>query len=165
VQITLTSANTQSATAQISFFNSTNFKPGTVTGTGNPLVALYTFSAPQGATVQVKFGTSTNYGLTTWAQPTLPEGGDVGILVAGMRATTTYHMQAIVHLSTGEFVTDADKTFTTGAISPDVLPNITVQQPVGSSPASGVEMLNFYSLNPTNFLTALVTDLEGNVIW
>ena len=86
VQITLASPSTQSPTAQISFFKSSSFKPGTVTGTGNSLVALYTFSAPQGATVQVKFGTTTNYGLTTWAQPALPEGGEIGILVAGMQS-------------------------------------------------------------------------------
>jgi arylsulfate sulfotransferase len=167
VQITAANASgtTQSAPAHISFFNSTNFKTGTVAGTANPLVALYTFTAPQGSTVQVKFGTTTAYGLTTWTQPAPPGGGDISIQTAGMRASTTYHMQAIVHLFTGELVTDTDKTFTTGAIPPDVLPNITIQQPAGASPASGVEMLNLFSLNPTSLLTAVVTDLDGNVIW
>jgi len=167
VQITAADASqtTQSAPAQISFFNSTNFKAGNVADTANPLVALYTFTAPQGSTVQVKFGTTTTYGLTTWTQAAPSGGGDVGIQIAGMRAATIYHMQAVVHLSTGELVTDADKTFTTGTIPPDVLPNITVQQPAGASPASGVEMLNLYSMSPTNLLTAVVTDLEGNIIW
>src|SRR6202040_3647004 len=38
-----TSQAAPSAPAQISFFNATNFKAGTVAGTANPLVALYTF--------------------------------------------------------------------------------------------------------------------------
>jgi hypothetical protein len=124
VQITAADASqtTQSAPAQISFFNSTHFKAGTVAGTANPLVALYTFTAPQGSTVQAKFGTTTSYGVTTWTQPAPSGGGDVSIQIAGMRATTTYHMQAVVHLSTGEIVTDGDKTFTTGAIPPTSCP-------------------------------------------
>ena len=168
VQITAaaTSQAAPSAPAQISFFNPTNFKAGTVAGTANPLVALYTFTAPQGATVQVKFGATTQYGLTTWAQPAPIGGGDVGLEVAGMRASSTYHMQAIIHLDGGEIVVDADKEFTTGAISPGVLPDITVQQTAGANPASGVEMLNLYSLDPNNTIqTAVVTDLEGNIIW
>jgi arylsulfate sulfotransferase len=167
VQITVAGASpaSPSAPAQISFFNTTNFNAGAVAGTANPLVALYTFTAPQGATVHVKFGTTTAYGLTTSTQPAPLGGGDVGIQIAGMRAATTYHMQAIIHLSTGALVTDADKTFTTGTIPADVLPNITVQQPAGTSPASGVEMLNLFSLTPTNLQTAVVTDLAGNIIW
>ena len=104
-----------SAPSQVSLFSPDKFTPGTVSSSNNPQVALYNFTAPQGASVQVEFGTSTNYGLTTWAQEAPVGGGNVSILVAGMRANTTYHMQAVVQLPGGKRVSDADHTFTTGA--------------------------------------------------
>ncbi len=157
--------NTQSPPAQISIFQMGQFQPGTVSATNNPLVALYTFSAPEGAVVQIQFGASTSYGLTTWAQPAPEEGGNVGILVAGMRASTTYHMQAIVHLSNGSTLFDTDHVFTTGALPANILPNLTIQQTAGMTPASGVELLCLFEEASQTQLTAVVTDLAGNVIW
>jgi arylsulfate sulfotransferase len=92
-------------------------------------------------------------------------GGEVGILVAGMRASTTYHMQAMIHLANGSTALDADQVFTTGELPANVLPNLTVQQTPGMTPASGVEMLNLFELASQTQLTAVVTDLAGNVIW
>jgi arylsulfate sulfotransferase len=156
-------SSAQSASAQVSFFQPSNFTPGTVSTTNNPLVAQYTFTAPLGASVEIQFGTTTNYGLNTWTQQAPTSGGAVSILVAGMRASTTYHMQALVHLPNGSIVRDTDQSFTTGSIAPDMLPNITVQQTL--PPAAGVEMLDLFQDTPNNQLTAVVTDLEGNVIW
>jgi arylsulfate sulfotransferase len=149
----------------VSFFSADRFTPGAVSSTANPLVVLYNFSAPQGASMQVNFGTTTNYGLNTWSQPAPANGGNVGILVAGMRASTTYHMQAVVTLADGTQVRDADQTFTTGALPADSLPNITVQQTPGITPGDGVELLDLFQHTTNNQLTALATDLEGNVIW
>src|SRR5580704_404353 len=98
--------------AQVSLVSPTQFVAGTVSSSNNPQVAQYTFQAPQGTSVQVQFGTSTNYGLTTWVQDAPAAGGTVTVLVAGMRANTTYHMQAIVHLPSGQQVMDADHAFT-----------------------------------------------------
>ena len=70
--------------------------PGTVAPTANPQVALYTITPPDDASVTIQFGQTTNYGLTTWTQPTPTGGGAVGTFVAGMLANTTYHMQATV---------------------------------------------------------------------
>jgi hypothetical protein len=102
-----------------------------VTSSNNPQVAQYNFTAPQGASVQVQFGTTTNYGLTTWAQEAPVTGGTVSILVAGMRANTTYHMQAVVRLPGGQRIVDADHFFTTGTLSASLVPKISIPQAAG----------------------------------
>ncbi len=156
---------TQSTPAQVSIFQSNNFQPGVVSPSINPLVAVYTLAAPMGATVRVQFGTTTSYGLTTWTQPAPGTGGNVGILVAGMRASTTYHMQASISLPNGTTMLDTDKVFTTGDIPANILPNLTVQQTSGLTPTPGVELLCLFEEASQTQLTAVVTDLQGNVIW
>ena len=89
----------------------------------------------------------------------------MSILVAGMRASTTYHMQAVVHLSNGKTVLDSDQMFTTGALPAGTAPSLAVQQTPGLTPAPGVEMLCLFEGASQNPLTAVVTDLAGNVIW
>ena len=135
---------------------------GQVSQTNNPQVALYTISSPSDAAVTVKFGKDTNYGLHTWAQKTPPGGGSVSILVAGMQATTTYHMQADVEFANGTKAVDADHTFTTGDV-PANLPSLTVTTTAGMTPQPGVELIDdVFGGTPT---AAFVTDLSGNVIW
>ena len=167
VQLTVSDSahGTPSAPVPISFFQPNHAQPGTVLSTMNLLVANYTFEAPQGATVQIQFGTTTNYGLTTGAQLAPEAGGAVSTLVAGMRASSTYHMQAIVLLPDGTTVYDNDHTFTTGALPAALLPVLQVQQTAGMTPAPGVEMLNLIDESAADALTAVVTDLAGNVIW
>ncbi len=148
----------------VQVFNPSKFTPGMVNSTNNPLVASYSIQAPEGAGVQIQFGQSTNYGLTTWAQSAPNFGGTVSIFVAGMQASTTYHMQATLSLPNGTQVTDTDHTFATGPL-PSPPPSITVQQPGSTAPAPGVEMLCLDLLYGGNDLTGVVTDLSGNVIW
>ncbi|MGB6876733.1 MAG: aryl-sulfate sulfotransferase [Candidatus Acidiferrales bacterium] len=157
--------NVPSTPGLVQVFNPSKFTPGTVNSTSNPLVASYSIQAPEGASVQIQFGQSTNYGLTTWAQPAPDSGGTVSVFVAGMRASTTYHMQALVSLPAGTQVADSDHTFTTGAIPASMLPNLTVQQTNGMTPAPGVEMLCLDPTDGGSELTAVITDLSGNVIW
>jgi arylsulfate sulfotransferase len=166
VQVTMLNAVSEATSnpAQVSLFSPTQFEAGTVSSSNNPQVAQYTFKVPRGSTVQVQFGTSTAYGLTTWAQAASPEGGSTSVLVAGMRANTTYHMQAIVHLPSGRQVMDSDHAFTTGDLPAASVPDITIAQPAAAGVAPGVEMLDRYDLNSSQLL-ALVTDLAGNVIW
>ena len=102
----------KSASAQV-FFVAT----GAVATTVNPQVALYTIAPPDDASVTVQFGQTTNYGLTTWTQPTPTGGGAVGMFVAGMLANTTYHMQATVKFASGLTFTDMDHTFTTQSLT------------------------------------------------
>jgi arylsulfate sulfotransferase len=155
----------QSSSAVVTLFNPASFTPGSVVATQNPLVASYSMILPAGTSVQAQFGLDTSYSLSTSAIQT-STGGVVTLLVAGMRAGTTYHMQAVASLSNGSQLLDTDHTFTTGSIPADQLPAITVQQFGTGTPSPGVELLSLYPYNPSaNLLSAVATDLEGNVIW
>jgi arylsulfate sulfotransferase len=155
----------QSSSAVVTLFNPSSFTAGSVVATQNPLVASYSIIVPAGSSVQIQFGLDTGYGLSTSAIQTL-SGGAVTVLVAGMRAETTYHMQAIASLSNGSQLLDTDHTFTTGSIPANQLPAITVQQFGTGTPSAGVELLSLYPYNPSaNLLSAVATDLDGNVIW
>jgi arylsulfate sulfotransferase len=149
-----------SASASVSVF-----APGQVSNTQNPLVALYSFGAPAGGSVQVEFGPDTNYGLRTWSQPAPSGGGAVSILVAGMRANTTYHLRATAQLSDGSQFTDSDRTFATGALPSGLAPSISVTTTPGMTPNSGIEMLDLVDLPPVTAMDLVATDLSGNVVW
>lgn len=153
-----------SAVATVTIFNSSQFTAGAITDTQNPLVAQYTISVPNGSLVQVQFGPDTGYGFSTSAVPTPIGGGPVAVLVAGMRASSTYHMQGMITLANGSHILDTDQTFTTGAIPADQLPNMTVQFGTGT-PSPGVELFSLDPENGGNPLAAVATDLAGNVIW
>src|SRR5580704_5745747 len=147
-----------------------------VVATQNPLVAQYTVTTALGCSGQVlvEFGPDTSYGRTTAWYPVSATRQTTTILVAGMKASTTYHMraqaQAQCMVATNSFVTD-DSTFTTGplpgtqmptASSSAQLPAISVTLPTpGLTPSPGVELLSLSSPGPQ----ALVVDLQGNVIW
>jgi len=138
---------------------------GQVSGTNNPQVAQYSITPPRDANVSVQFGPDTNYGLETWSQPTPTGGGPVSLLVAGMRAFTTYHMRAVVNFPDGTQYLDSDQTFTTGGLPPERLPQLTVTEPTpGLSPNPGIELLDLIGA-PTNQVEAAAVDLQGNLIW
>jgi len=138
---------------------------GVVSPTNHPLVASYAFSSPRAASVSIEFGPDTNYGRSTSASSIGPNGGSGTILVAGMRASTTYHMRAVYDFPDGTEFHDADHTFTTGAIPASRLPQISTSFPGTQSPNSGVEMLCLTSGGNNNPLKAVITDMDGNVIW
>lgn len=142
---------------------------GTVTPTANPQVALYTITPPFAGNVTVSFGTTTNYGLQTWSVPTPSGGGPVSIEVAGMLASTTYHLRASVQFGNGTSANDADHTFATGVpvsgtpVAPFV-PQVTATTSQGMTPQTGIELIQALPSNGhTQGLYA--TDLSGNVIW
>lgn len=136
---------------------------GTVSSTGNPLVAVYTITPPKPGTVTVNFGKTTNYGRQTWTRQTPPGGGPVSIYVAGMQANTLYHMQAVVVYGDGVSVKDVDHTFMTGSYPAGSLPQITVSTTPGQTPQSGIEIVNTILGSATAQIVAV--DLSGNVIW
>jgi len=153
-----------SALAYVSLFTSGNFAPGTVSATNNPQVAVYSLVAPQDTSVQISFGPTTSYGLTTWAQPAPPAGGNVSIFVAGMRANATYHMQATVLSPNGTQVLDSDHVFTTGSSLPSSATPpapYSVSTPSGLPPQPGAELIAFTGAQPT----AVAADLQGSIIW
>jgi arylsulfate sulfotransferase len=138
--------------------------PGTVSATSNPLVAQYSIVVPDGGKVKIEFGPDTSYGLDRWSQP---GGGPVSILVAGMKASSTYHMRADMELPDGTQLQDIDHTFQTGPLPAGRIPQITVQTPGALAPNAGVELLNLITSGglTTDPLTVFVSDLQGNVIW
>jgi len=135
-----------------------------VFATGNPQVALYAFLSTQGASVSVEYGTDTTYGTHTWAQNTPPGGGPVQILVAGMRANTTYHMRADITYADGTQSVDQDHTFTTGGPQASRVPQMTVTNPNGLTPSPGAILFHL-TKGASNQLVAVATDNAGNVIW
>lgn len=164
ITATNTISNETTGPAQVAFYTPGNIPAGTVSTSNNPLVALYNVAAPLGSKVQVQFGTTTTYGLRTNLIPAPTAGGTLGVLVAGMRSGTTYHMQATTQLASGQQVVDADHVFTTGTIAASILPGITVPQAATSAAAPGIELINRYVQNSSQLL-ALATDLAGNVVW
>lgn len=135
-----------------------------VSPTQNPLVASFTIRQECAGQATVEFGPDTTYGRST-SPVQLPGNYDpASILVAGMKASTTYHMRAQVECA-GNPATSADQTFTTGALPASItFPTLTVTRPnpsLASSENAGVEMMDIDGNN----LPAFFTDRDGNVIW
>ena len=139
--------------------------PGRVSPTANVQVALYSVSPGAPAKVSVEFGKDTNYLLRTWEQPVPEDGGPVNLLVAGMMLETPYHIRGIVKFHDGSQFLDGDNIFVTGSIPSALLPTIHTTTTPGMTPQSGVELLAMAITYPNNPPLAVVTDLDGNVIW
>ncbi|HTZ46706.1 MAG TPA: aryl-sulfate sulfotransferase, partial [Verrucomicrobiae bacterium] len=168
-------SGTQSATVTITATSKVNHSktatamvnvvaPGQVTSTTNVQVANYMVAPAAAGNVSVQFGTSTNYGLTTWTQPVPTGGGPVSLFVAGMRGNTLYHMRGVVQFADGSEFLDADQTFTTQAVPAANLPVISTTTTPGTTPQSGVELLNL-DFGPPSVATIAVTDLAGDILW
>ncbi len=134
---------------------------GSVAVTANPQVAYYTVTPQQTGDVTIQFGTTTSYGFKTWTKTKQPAGAPTSIYVAGMKANTLYHMQALVHYADGTTVTDSDHTFKTGSYLASSLPKITTATTSGQTPQSGIEMVNSIE----SAVQMVATDLSGNIIW
>ena len=141
----------------------TILSPGQVMATNHPQVAQYSIRSPREASVTIEFGPTTDYGLRTWTRPIPSGGGEVSILVAGMRAFATHHMRAVVNFPDGVTYLDTDHTFTTGGLPPEEIPPITVTRTPGLSSSPGVQSLDLIAAGSLG--KALVTDLDGNVLW
>jgi arylsulfate sulfotransferase len=139
-----------------------------ITAVQNPLVAQYSVSAPYAGEVMVDFGMDTNYGRQTAWYALPAQGGTVNIQVAGMRASTTYHMRA--HLVTRSTTwIDQDQVFTTGSLPSISFPTLTVTRPVSSLASTeghGIEMLTLTTGNFQSYIIqAFFTDRDANPIW
>ena len=146
------------------------FPMASVTGTQSPLVANVTVSSPCAGQAMVEFGPDTSYGRNTASYPLPGSLQKISIQVAGMRASTTYHMRAQVSCPGGSGNSD-DFTFTTGALpaSPP-FPALQVSRPAGTNAASsgespGIEMIDGINFAASPMMTAFFTDRDGNVIW
>jgi arylsulfate sulfotransferase len=136
---------------------------GQVAATANPQVATYTLTPPAGLNVFIQFGTDTSYKLKTWTQPG-PATGSLNFFVAGMLASTDYHMRAVVQAADGTFANDLDHTFTTQAIPAAALPALTVTTSPGMTPQPGIELLDAVS-STAGIAAVAAVDLSGNLLW
>jgi arylsulfate sulfotransferase len=142
--------------------------PAAVTTTTNAQVAQYSIAVPDGLSVFIQFSTDTSYNLMTSAVPAPSGGGNVPILVAGMKGNTQYHMRAIFQPTgtTTTVFTDADHTFTTSAYPAASLPTLTTTTTSGQTPQPGVELLDLVRIGtPTGQFSVAVSDLSGNILW
>lgn len=136
-----------------------------VKSTQNPLVAQFTVRSGCSGQVMIQFGPDTSYGRTTSSYP-IKAGQPIAIQVAGMRASSMYHMQAQRQCA-GVDDTSQDLTFMTGALPATPFPAIQVSRadpPAPQSEGAGIEMLDLVA--PTsNVIQAFFTDRDGNPIW
>ncbi len=135
-----------------------------VSSTQNPLIAQYTVGSGCAGQVMVEFGPDTSYGRSTAWYP-IASFEPLPILVAGMRASTTYHMRARRKCS-GQTDMAPDSTFTTGALPAIAFPVLHVSRPTPSPAAAvaenpGIEMITV----PVPGTPMFFTDRDGNTIW
>lgn len=131
---------------------------GMVLHTGNILVARYVLRPHSAAQVMIEFGPTPAYGLRTWTVSASPDHA-ADILVAGMRGGMVYHMRALVRFPDGTVVRDTDHAFRTDKYPRKLMPRIQAQQ--FGTPQPGVELIDRTIVT----YQAVVTDLEGHVIW
>lgn len=137
-----------------------------LTGTANPVVALYTYYPPEAGKVWIEFGPDAKYGLRTSAVATGAEPHPVGILVAGMMQDATYHMRAVLQTPDGRLIQDPDHTFHTRSFPAAMLPKISARTAPGATPQPGIELANAsLSLENLHYLETYAVDLKGNLIW
>jgi len=137
----------------------------------NPLVAQYSLSTSCAGQAMVEFGPDTSYGRSTawYGTPGGSGGGTANILVAGMRASTTYHMRSQFKCN-GSTYTSQDQTFTTGALpSTTSFPSLVVNRPnpsLSSLENPGIELTDLIDAGgTTNTQTAVITDRDAHPIW
>src|SRR3984957_20303085 len=172
----LTLAASTFACGGAKFYDPPGIASAAVANTQNPLVAQYTITTALGCPgqVMVEFGPDTSYGRSTaWYRASAALQTST-ILVAGMKASSIYHMraqaQALCPGGTNTF-TSGDLTFTTGplpaaqtsaASSSPQFPGISVTLPTaGLTPSPGVELLSLTTDGPQS----VAADLQGNIIW
>jgi arylsulfate sulfotransferase len=135
-----------------------------VSSTQNPLVAQYKVAMGCAGIAMVEFGPDTSYGRSTGWYPIPGDYSPTPILVAGMKASTTYHMRAQSQCA-GNAATSGDLTFTTGPLPSLPFPKLTVTRPnpsLSSLESPGIEMITIPSVLGT---PAFFTDRDANPIW
>jgi arylsulfate sulfotransferase len=113
----------------------------------------------------VEFGPDTSYARSTAGYPIMAGYRKITILVAGMRASTLYHMRVQVQCAESTLASE-DMTFTTGPLPSTPIPAIQVRRPnpvPGTSENPGIELIDITTMN--SLLGTLFTDRDGNPIW
>ncbi|MGB2606123.1 MAG: aryl-sulfate sulfotransferase [Terracidiphilus sp.] len=139
---------------------------GSLTSTQNPLVAQYTVVAGCPGLAMVEFGTDTSYGRSTAWYP-VGNYSPTRILVAGMKASTTYHMRSQTQCA-GSVATSADLTFATGPLPSIPFPTLKVTRPnpsLSSQENPGIELVDILATGESQIMSAFFTDRDANPIW
>jgi arylsulfate sulfotransferase len=135
--------------------------------TRNPLVTSVAMTSLCEGQAMVEFGPDTSYGRNTSWVPVGQPPQATSILVAGMKASTTYHLRAHMQCPGGE-VTSQDFTFTTGPLpAGHPFPTLTVSRPnpsLSSSESPGIELVSAI-VNNSSVIQSFFTDRDGNPIW
>jgi len=141
-----------------------------VAATQNPLVAQYSLLSACLGQAMVEFGPDTSYGKATAWYPVPGKYQRASILVAGMKASTTYHMRSQLKCF-GNTLTSNDLTFTTGALPTSLsFPHAQVSRPAppGAAAAAsenpGIELISLV-VTKGGVMQAYFTDRDGNPIW
>ena len=114
----------------------------------------------------VEFGEDTSYGRNTSWQPLAGRYSRTDILVAGMKAATTYHLRSTVQCF-GNTITSDDATFTTGSLPSSPFPSMKVSRPnpgLSANENSGIELIDIFAIG-SNVMQAFFTDRDANPIW
>lgn len=138
----------------------------TVASTQHPLVAQVTVVSSCSGTASVQFGPDTTYGRVTASYPVQAGSSGIAILVAGMRASTAYHMLPTVQCTDGPVI-GQDMTFQTGPLPSTPFPVMTVTRPSPSTTSpenSGIELMNVIAAS-SGVMQAYFTDRDANPIW
>ncbi len=137
----------------------------TVAATQHPLVANFLVGSECTGQAMAEFGPDTSYGRSTSWYP-VTANKPLTIPVAGMRASTMYHMRVDRQCGSNT-ISSPDTTFTTGALPSMPFPAVQVSRPAPSpsSPENtGIELVDI--LAPTaNQMQAFFTDRDGYPIW
>jgi len=141
-----------------------------VSSTQNPLVAQFTVAAACAGQAMVEFGPDTSYGRSTAWYPVPGLYERTPILVAGMKASTTYHMRSQTQCA-GNTATSGDLTFTTGPLPSISFPTFTVTRPnpsLTSMENPGIELFDAIDITippTTDLVQAMFLDRDGSPIW
>jgi arylsulfate sulfotransferase len=144
-------------------FSDPQYQTVWVAKTTNPLVAQFSLQSPCAGTAYVEFGPDVSYGRSTATYPVPAGNSGIQILVAGMRASTTYHMRSQVQCN-GSALVSPDLMFQTGPLPAIAFPALTVNRPdpsLSSTENPGIEMITV----PVAGTPALFTDRDANPIW
>lgn len=147
--------------------NSTLLPVMAIARTQHPLVAQVSVSSACAGQAMVEFGPDTSYGRTTALYPISGGYQKLEILVAGMKASTPYHMRTQVQCADAT-LSSADATFTTGPLPSTAFPTLSVTRPnpSTSSPENpGIEQIDVIAQTTTPLIGTLFTDRDANPIW
>lgn len=139
--------------------------PPQLSATAHPLVASYSADLPAGFELSARFGIDSVGEHETFSRQAPADGSVTTLLVAGMRPSTGYHLQAVITAPDGSQVFSSETTFATGDVPNQRIPPVHITVPDSSSePTPGIELFDFIGGTKDQFRAAAF-DLTGNLVW